>query len=192
MLPTAWLRQRAASPHSPRSASLEGRSRLEAASSACGHKSGLLGLARSCVNRRPACAALHGACAGELAFTRLIIIVSWLCLLVGCFSLACVLAPWKLCPPPSPTSSYATSPPVSLFAIWIWHLSGSLFIATSPPVFGFLCLRFGFWIFFDSLFIYFATWVFPAVFTIFVYYPYWTLEIVMGHCQAFLIVVQPA
>ena len=34
--------------------------------------------------------------------------------------------------PPSPTSSYATS----------------------PPVFGFLCLRFGFWIFYDSLFIY--------------------------------------
>ena len=24
------------------------------------------------------------------------------------------------------------------------------------------------------------------------YYPHWTLEIVVGHCQAFLIVVQPA
>ena len=27
---------------------------------------------------------------------------------------------------------------------------------------------------------------------IFRYYPHWTLEIVVGHCQAFLIVVQPA
>ena len=27
---------------------------------------------------------------------------------------------------------------------------------------------------------------------IFGYYPHWTLEIVVGHCQAFLIVVQPA
>ena len=40
--------------------------------------------------------------------------------------------PWNLCPPPSPTSSYATS----------------------PPVFGFLCLRFGIWYLSNSLFIY--------------------------------------
>ena len=33
------------------------------------------------------------------------------------------------------------------------------------------------------------TWVFPGIFG---YYPHWTLEIVVGHCQAFLIVVQPA
>ena len=30
---------------------------------------------------------------------------------------------------------------------------------------------------------------FPGIFG---YYPHWTLEIVVGHCQAFLIVVQPA
>ena len=35
------------------------------------------------------------------------------------------------------------------------------------------------------------TWI-SRVFTIFGYYPHWTLEIVVGHCQAFLIVVQPA
>jgi len=40
--------------------------------------------------------------------------------------------PWNLCPPPSPTSSYATS----------------------PPVFSFLCLRFGIWYLSNSLFIY--------------------------------------
>jgi len=35
------------------------------------------------------------------------------------------------------------------------------------------------------------TWGFPGIFG---YYPHWTLlaEIVVGHCQAFLIVVQPA
>ena len=33
------------------------------------------------------------------------------------------------------------------------------------------------------------TWVFPGIFG---YYPHWTLEIVVGHCQAFLIVVQLA
>ncbi|EOD33820.1 hypothetical protein EMIHUDRAFT_229099 [Emiliania huxleyi CCMP1516] len=34
------------------------------------------------------------------------------------------------------------------------------------------------------------TWVFlPGIFG---YYPHWTLEAVVGHCQAFLIVVQPA
>jgi len=33
------------------------------------------------------------------------------------------------------------------------------------------------------------TWVFPGIFG---YYPHWTLEVVVGHCQAFLIVVQPA
>ena len=33
------------------------------------------------------------------------------------------------------------------------------------------------------------TWDFPGIFG---YYPHWTLEIVVGHCQAFLIVVQPA
>jgi len=33
------------------------------------------------------------------------------------------------------------------------------------------------------------TWVFPGIFR---YYPHWTLDIVVGHCQAFLIVVQPA
>jgi len=32
-------------------------------------------------------------------------------------------------------------------------------------------------------------WGFPGIFG---YYPHWTLEIVVGHCQAFLIVVQPA
>jgi len=33
------------------------------------------------------------------------------------------------------------------------------------------------------------TWDFPGIFG---YYLHWTLEIVVGHCQAFLTVVQPA
>jgi len=33
------------------------------------------------------------------------------------------------------------------------------------------------------------TWGFPGIFG---YYPHWTPEIVVGHWQAFLIVVQPA
>ena len=33
------------------------------------------------------------------------------------------------------------------------------------------------------------TWVFPGIFG---YYPHWTLEIVVGHCQAILTVVQSA
>ena len=33
------------------------------------------------------------------------------------------------------------------------------------------------------------TWGFPGIFGC---YPHWTLEIVVGHCQAFLIAVQPA
>ena len=33
------------------------------------------------------------------------------------------------------------------------------------------------------------TWGFPGIFG---YYPHWTLEIVVGHCQAFLTVVQSA
>jgi len=35
----------------------------------------------------------------------------------------------------------------------------------------------------------FPGYFFPGIFG---YYPHWTLEIVVGHCQAFLIVVQPA
>jgi len=33
------------------------------------------------------------------------------------------------------------------------------------------------------------TWDFPGIFG---YYPHWTLEIIVGHCQAFLTVVQSA
>jgi len=36
------------------------------------------------------------------------------------------------------------------------------------------------------------TWGFPGARCLFGYYPHWTLEIVVGHSQAFLIVVQPA
>ena len=36
------------------------------------------------------------------------------------------------------------------------------------------------------------TWVFPGIYYFLGYYPHWTLEIVVGHCQAFLTVVQSA
>ena len=79
-------------------------------------------MARSCVIVGPR-ARLFTACAGELAFTRGIIIV------MAAVSLA--RASLQLVPA-SFTSSYATS----------------------PPVFGFLCLRFGIWYLSSSLFIY--------------------------------------
>ena len=90
----------------------------------CGHQSGLLGTQLR--NRRPARAAFHGPrCAGESWRSRAESSSSWLLS-------RSLVRPWNLCPPPSPTSSYATS----------------------PPVFRFLCLRFGIWYLSNSLFIY--------------------------------------